>query len=128
MTPEASEFPPRRILCAGAVVLHEQRVLLVRQTYGDLRGTWSIPWGYIDAGDGTLRLYLLFLSRHVGGQPTPDGAETDRAAYFSLAEVEQRAESIDPFCCWIARRALLGDYRVIPANPDTPYAPHAAYL
>ncbi len=43
-----SECPPRMIVCVGSVVLHDNRVLFVRQTYGDtLKGKWSIPWGYV---------------------------------------------------------------------------------
>ncbi|MEE4194600.1 MAG: NUDIX domain-containing protein [Anaerolineae bacterium] len=43
-----SDFPPKMIVCVGSVVLHESRVLFVRQTYGDnLKGKWSIPWGYV---------------------------------------------------------------------------------
>lgn len=46
------EFPHRRVLCVGAVVLKDERMLFVRQTYGEsLKGKWSIPWGYVDAND-----------------------------------------------------------------------------
>jgi ADP-ribose pyrophosphatase YjhB (NUDIX family) len=37
---------------------------------------------------GEPRLYLLFLCRHVSGEPTPDNQETDKAAYFSLEELD----------------------------------------
>jgi ADP-ribose pyrophosphatase YjhB (NUDIX family) len=44
------EFPPRHIVCAGAVVTKDDQVLLVRQGRGHpLEGQWSIPWGYVDA-------------------------------------------------------------------------------
>jgi ADP-ribose pyrophosphatase YjhB (NUDIX family) len=46
-----SEFPPRRTLCVGAVILHQNRVLFVRQTYGGLQGRWSLPWGFVDADE-----------------------------------------------------------------------------
>jgi ADP-ribose pyrophosphatase YjhB (NUDIX family) len=42
------DFPPRIVLCAGAVVLQERRVLFVRQAYGDLQGEWSLPWGFVE--------------------------------------------------------------------------------
>jgi len=35
-------------LCVGAVVLRGEKVLFVRQTYGKLRGKWSLPWGFVD--------------------------------------------------------------------------------
>jgi len=36
------------MLCVGAVVLRGEKVLFVRQTYGKLRGKWSLPWGFVD--------------------------------------------------------------------------------
>jgi ADP-ribose pyrophosphatase YjhB (NUDIX family) len=49
-------FPPRITLCVGAVVLKENKVLFVRQTYGGLKGKWSLPWGFVDGkkSDGSL--------------------------------------------------------------------------
>jgi ADP-ribose pyrophosphatase YjhB (NUDIX family) len=49
-------FPPRITLCVGAVVLQENKVLFVRQTYGGLKGKWSLPWGFVDGkkSDGSL--------------------------------------------------------------------------
>jgi len=29
-------------------VLRENKVLFVRQTYGGLKGKWSLPWGFVD--------------------------------------------------------------------------------
>lgn len=49
---EALDWPPRNVICAGMVVIHEDRVLLVRQAAGtSLAGQWSIPWGLVDAGE-----------------------------------------------------------------------------
>ncbi|GAB4440763.1 MAG: hypothetical protein Kow00120_09020 [Anaerolineae bacterium] len=155
---------PCIVACVGAVVLRDARALFVRQTYGSLKGQWSIPWGYVqgdDAGDppdvaalretreesgvtaqvegllgiqnhttqaGEPRVYFLFLCRHVSGEPTPDGYETDRAAYFSLEELDALEEPIDPFCAWLARRVLMGEHHIIPPEPLNPYRPHRAYL
>ncbi len=162
------DFPPRVILCVGAVVLRGQKVLLVRQTYGALKGMWSLPWGFphdegergfadppqvaalretLEEGGITAEIegllgiqnhvrqesgepcvYLLFLCRHAGGEPTPDGQETDRAAYFSLAELDALDEPVDTFCEWLARRVLRGDFCLIPPQPVNPYRPHLAFL
>ena len=44
---------PRWVLCVGAVVLRDDRVLWVRQAKGhSLEGQWSIPWGFVDVGEG----------------------------------------------------------------------------
>jgi len=39
-------------VCVGAVVLHEQRILFIRQAKGhSLAGQWSIPWGVVEEGE-----------------------------------------------------------------------------
>ena len=40
------EFLPKIVACVGAIVLRDDEVLLIRQTYGKLAGKWSIPWGF----------------------------------------------------------------------------------
>lgn len=35
-------------ICVGGVVLKDNKILFVRQNYGELKGMWSIPWGYVD--------------------------------------------------------------------------------
>lgn len=164
-----TEFPPRMIVCVGSVVLHDNKVLFVRQTYGEnLKGKWSIPWGFVqgetpetyaapshlaalrevqeEAGvtaeiegvlgvqhaslskEGYPRLYILYLCRHLHGEPTPDNHETDHAAYFTMQELQEKRSATDPFCYWLAMRVFAGDYTLIPPNPDNPYAPHLAFL
>ncbi len=46
-------FPPKMVVCVGAVVLKENKALFVRQTYGTYKGQWSIPWGFSNLDDGT---------------------------------------------------------------------------
>lgn len=43
--------PPKITLCVGGVVMRQDKVLFVRQAYGDLLGKWSLPWGYVDGVD-----------------------------------------------------------------------------
>jgi 8-oxo-dGTP diphosphatase len=142
-------------------------VLFVRQTYGALRGKWSLPWGYVDgirpdglleppdaaairetleeAGvvaevdgllgiqnhcdeHGELRVYLLYRCRHVSGDPVPDQQETDKAAFFSLQELDASSEPFDEFCLWLGRRVLRGEHSLILPEPQNPYRPHLAFL
>ena len=77
---------------------------------------------------GDPRLYILFLCHHVSGEPTPDDGETDRAAYFSLEELQEIEENVDPFCYWLATRVLQGQHTIIRPEPGNPYAPHLAFL
>jgi 8-oxo-dGTP diphosphatase len=46
--PHDPDLGPRTTLCVGAVVLRGDKVLFVRQTYGKLKGAWSLPWGLVD--------------------------------------------------------------------------------
>ncbi|MBE0431250.1 MAG: NUDIX domain-containing protein [Dehalococcoidia bacterium] len=72
---------------------------------------------------------MIFLCHHVSGIPTPDGgAETDRAAYFSLEELTAIEEPIEEWCAWLVRRVLQGDYRTIPPKADNPFRPRLAFL
>lgn len=155
----AAEWPPKMVVCVGAVVLRDKRVLFVRQAPGHpLAGQWSIPWGIVDSGeppeDAALRetgeesgvtaeidgllgiqnlpqagwLGIVFLCHPVGGSPAPDGAETDRAAYLSLDEMNALEEPFEPWCEWLVRRVLEGNFTLIPGAPGNPYHPRGAFL
>lgn len=163
MTNQAEDlpaWPPKMVVCVGAVVLQEDRALFVRQAKGhSLEGQWSIPWGVVDPGESPdaaiLReireeggivaeiegllgiqnlsqegwLGVVFLCQHVRGTPTPDGGvETDRAAYFSLADMDTLPEPFEPWCAWLVRRVLRGEHQAIPLESNNPYRPRTAYL
>lgn len=159
-TPSPSAWPPRIVVCVGAVVLREGRVLLIRQAKGhSLEGEWSIPWGVVEVGESpdaaalreTLEeggitaeiegllgyqnfswessVALVFLCRHVRGEPVSDGGlETDRAAYFSWEDLGALGEPVSPWCEWLVRRVLRGEYHLIPAEPDNPRQPKLAFF
>ncbi len=65
-------------------------------------------------GGENQHLFLCFLATHVSGDPTPSGDETDRAAYLTLAEMEELDEPFEPVSEAIARRVLNGDYALLP--------------
>jgi ADP-ribose pyrophosphatase YjhB (NUDIX family) len=157
---DKTDWPPRIVACAGAVVLAENRVLFVRQARGHaLEGQWSIPWGIIDSEEApevaALRetmeesgicaeikgllgiqnlpqagwLGIIFLCRHLTGTPASDGGiETDQAAYLNLAEMDALNEPFEPWCQWLARRVLHGDYHLVAAEAVNPYYPRLAFL
>lgn len=153
-----TDWPPRNVLCVGMVVVHEARVLLVRQAAGtSLAGQWSVPWGLVDAGEtaeiaavretleeagvtaevhGLLGIQNIdweaatapvFLGRHISGEPTPDGVETDAAGYFSLETLNTLKEPIEPWSDWLVRRVLGGRYSVIEQTLESPFT-GAAFL
>lgn len=152
-------WPPKMAVCVGTIVLHEQRILFIRQAKGHfLAGQWSIPWGLVDEGetpeDAALRetmeeggvataldgllgiqnlqspgwIAIIFICHPIAGEPTPDGVETDRAAYFSLEEILSFPEPFEPWSKWLALRVLTEKYLIIPEEPGTPYNPHKAFL
>jgi ADP-ribose pyrophosphatase YjhB (NUDIX family) len=123
-----------------------------------LAGQWSIPWGFVDSEErpeaAALRetleesgiraeiegllgiqnlhragwLGVVFLCRHIEGKPVTDGIETDKAAYFSLEEMDSLGEPIEIWCKWLARRVLTGKHQLIPYEADNPYHPLKAFL
>lgn len=123
-----------------------------------LAGRWSIPWGLVDEGetpedaalretfeesgvsaalDGLLGIQnlptpgwigIVFACHALSGQPRPDGVETDAAAYFSREELLTFNEPFEPWSQWLALRVLGGKCRVIPAEPETTYAPRKGFL
>ena len=160
-------FPPRVVVCVGAVVLKEAKALFVRQSYGGMKGVWSIPWGFFEGRgpqgatvdpeatalrevkeeaaieaeivgflgiqqdvreSGESTVYLIFLCQHTTGEPRPDGYETDRATFFSLAEMDELGEPVDEFCRWIVKRVLSHRHTVLEPCADNPYSPHLAFL
>jgi len=123
-----------------------------------LSGQWSIPWGVVDNGespeDAALRetyeeggikaeiegllgiqnlpeigwLGIVFLCHHLEGEPVADGVETDKAAYFSVEEIDSLDEPFEPWCEWLVRRVLRGEYTIIPYEPNNLYHPRKAFL
>jgi ADP-ribose pyrophosphatase YjhB (NUDIX family) len=155
-----SEWPPRIVVCVGAVVLQGERALFVRQAKDhSLEGQWSIPWGVVDPeespdvaalreteeeggieakiegllGVQNLRrpgwVAIIFLCQHIRGTPRSDGGvETDAAAYFSLEEMDAFDEPFEPWCEWLVRRVLGGEYHIIPPELGNPYYPQLAFF
>ncbi|NIM92991.1 MAG: NUDIX domain-containing protein [Anaerolineales bacterium] len=154
------DYPPKHVICVGAVVIKGKQVLLVRQASGHtLEGQWSIPWGYVDSGEfpdeaacretleesnieaqnlgliGIQELHdrgwiaVVFLCKHIRGTPRADDCEeTDQARFFTLEEIRGFDEQIEPWCDWIIRKVLVGDYTIIPNEPDNPYHPLKSFL
>jgi mutator protein MutT len=154
-----SEWPPRKVVCAGAVVLKNDKVLLIRQAPGQsFAGEWSTPWGLVEADEppdvAAMRETLeeagiiaeiegflgyqnyewkamvafVYLCRHVSGEPTPDGVETDLAGYFSLTELDTLTDPIENWTNWMIRRVLSGEYTLVPFLSDNPEKPLTAFF
>ncbi len=45
------KYPPRPVVGVGAVVVHEERVVLIKRKYEPLAGQWSLPGGTLELGE-----------------------------------------------------------------------------
>ena len=119
----------------GGVVIDEDRILLVKLTYGH-KG-WILPGGYVKSTEtvgravrrevheetgleveptelvsvrsrtdqGKCDVYLVFLVKVVGGKLGTESNEISELRYFTPAEMEER-QDVPKINAWIARRAL----------------------
>jgi ADP-ribose pyrophosphatase YjhB (NUDIX family) len=151
----------RTQLYVGAVVRRGGEVLLVRQSPGhSLAGQWTIPWGYVDAGESPMTaalrevveeggveasvegllgvqelpapllggVGLVYLCRHVSGDPRPRDRETDAARYFSLSALDALAEPKEPWSDWLVRRLFAGALTITPADGTNPLRVSGSFL
>ena len=45
------KYPPRPVVGIGAVIVHEDRVVLIKRKYEPLAGQWSLPGGTLELGE-----------------------------------------------------------------------------
>ncbi|MGI6086068.1 MAG: NUDIX domain-containing protein [Acetivibrionales bacterium] len=104
----------------GGIVIRDNKVLLVRHTYGAYRGKLLIPGGYIKQGEmpeiaaarevfeetGVVAeaesilcirflpdaWYVAFMMRYISGEPVSDGIENSEAAFFDLNAAVKRED------------------------------------
>lgn len=69
---------------------------------------------------GQRQLYIVFLCDHISGESAPDGSETDRAAYLSLAQIDNLGEPVVPLAALLARRVITSNYHVLLASDIRP--------
>jgi ADP-ribose pyrophosphatase YjhB (NUDIX family) len=99
--------------CAGALVVRDGRVLLLRRAIEPWRGTWDIPGGFCDGEEHpeeTVRRELLEetglevrVTRLIGmwvdryGEPPPGApAEVTLNIYFEAEPTDDREPTLDP--------------------------------
>lgn len=71
---------------------------------------------------------ILYLCRHLDGEPQPDERETDGAGYFSASAIEKLAEPIEPLSRWLCVRVLNGRYTLTRDDATNPFSPSVGYL
>jgi ADP-ribose pyrophosphatase YjhB (NUDIX family) len=129
------EYPAAPIAGVGAVVLHEDRVLLVRRGNAPLRGEWTLPGGALELGeilrDGCAREVLEETGLHVEVLDLvelldrivlDDSADKERETAVATARVRYHYVLADYLCrvvggelsaasdaaevCWVTRFAI----------------------
>lgn len=68
-----------------------------------------------ESGNG---MYVILLLRPVGGEPRPDGRETDHAEFFTLDQI-RLLNPLPPVNWEIAQRVLAADRRLLEPKPLT---------
>jgi 8-oxo-dGTP diphosphatase len=74
------------------------------------------------------QLGILYLCRHVAGEPDPDYHETDAARYFTRQDLESFCEPVEPLSGWLSRRVLQGQYTLTKTELTNPFSPSIGYL
>jgi 8-oxo-dGTP diphosphatase len=150
--------PKMAVCAGAIVLKEKRVLFIRQAQGQSLAGHWSIPWGVVEEGeapeeaairetfeeagitmetDGLLGIQnlrsagwlgIIFIGRHLSGEPTPDRVETDKAAYFSWEDLEAIQESVEPWCMWIVKRVLAGECTITPCILDNPYQPRKAFL
>ena len=71
---------------------------------------------------------ILYLCRHLDGEPEPDNYETDAARYFSEGDIEALTEPVEPLSAWLSRRVLLDQYTLVRDDLTNPFLPSVGYI
>ena len=84
-------------LVVGALVLHENRVLLCRRAIEPRRGYWTLPAGYLELGETTAEGAIRETEEEAGAAISLDGI----LAIYSISRIDQvqiiyRARFADP--------------------------------
>jgi ADP-ribose pyrophosphatase YjhB (NUDIX family) len=71
---------------------------------------------------------LIYLCRHVSGEPEPQDREMDSARYFNQAELAKIGEHIEPLSAWLAARFFKGEVSFIPSDSSNPLEAKGSFL
>jgi len=49
---DSRQYPDRPIVGVGGVVVHDDKIVLIKRKYEPLKGHWSLPGGMVEVGEG----------------------------------------------------------------------------
>lgn len=73
MSTEGRVYPKHAVAAVGAVIVKDNRILLVKRKYPPGRGKWSIPGGVVEPGEKLDRAALRELEEETGLRAKPLG-------------------------------------------------------
>ena len=60
------DYPDRPLLGVGAIIVHKEKVLVVRRANPPLQGDWSIPGGLVETGETTREAVVREIHEETG--------------------------------------------------------------
>lgn len=95
------QFPDRPIVGVGAVIVREDRVVLVKRGQPPLQGEWSLPGGVVEVGETLHRAIAREVLEETGlaVRVGPVVDVLDRVQHASDGRVEYHFVIVD-YLCW----------------------------
>jgi 8-oxo-dGTP diphosphatase len=121
-------FPDRPIVGVGAVIIAEDRVLLVKRAHEPLKGEWSLPGGAVEVGEMLHDAVVREVREETGldVQVGPVVEVLDRVHRTADGRVEYHFVVIDYLCTLtggtLANNSDAADARWVPVDELTPFA------
>jgi 8-oxo-dGTP diphosphatase len=104
------EYPEAPIVGVGAVILHEDKVLLIERGQEPLKGEWSLPGGALELGETLEQGICREVMEETGLVVEPVGIVEvfDRIARDEQGRVRYHYVLVDYLCRWVGGELCCG--------------------